>query len=128
MNLKMLWEEIKMKNQELNRMIPIYFPNLESKYLEEINWQEGDDTGSHIIYGDVLTPYIVQCIENENKNEIKKIFNFIEELLNLNDEYAEEVVTLSIFESILYLFENHKEVINMVGKKSTKILDELYKF
>ncbi|MCL2610520.1 MAG: hypothetical protein FWE02_02470 [Defluviitaleaceae bacterium] len=117
-----------MENKKLNRMIPIHFPNLESTYFEEISWQEGENTGSHVIYGDVLTPYIVECIENKNENEIKKIFDFIEEILSFNDKYAEEVVTLSIFESILYLFDNNRYILDIIGQKSEEILNELYKF
>lgn len=37
-------------------------------------WQEGDETGAHTVYGDVFTPYIVNCIENNNQKEIEKKF------------------------------------------------------
>ena len=51
-----------MNSIELNKLLIEKFPNLIDDYCDEVGWQEGDETGSHIVYGDVFTPYIVKCI------------------------------------------------------------------
>jgi hypothetical protein len=38
-----------MTPRELNLKLLAAFPELERAYREETSWQEGDDTGSHVI-------------------------------------------------------------------------------
>lgn len=48
------------------------------------------------MYADVFVPFIkAQAADNAEP------FDFIEELLGLNDEYADEVAALSVIESLL---------------------------
>lgn len=77
-----------MTSAELNKMMVTHFPNLKEKYLDEVSWQEGDDTGSHTVYGDVLTPYLIDKIIKKDENEVKKIFSFLEGILKLEDIYS----------------------------------------
>lgn len=83
-----------MKSDELNKKLIERLPNLHKKYDDEVSWQEGASTGYHTVYGDVLTPYLVECILQNDKQEINNIFSFLEDLLSLNDEYANEVISL----------------------------------
>ena len=114
-----------LKNEELNKKLTEYFPKLQKKYDDEVSWQEGDSTGSHVVFGDVLTPYLVECIVQDNKPEISSIFNFLEDLLCLNDEYVEEVISLSVIESIAYLFTERTYLVELLGKHLEQILKEI---
>ena len=55
--------------KQLNQLLISKFPELEKEYHEEVDWQEGDETGSHVVYGDVLTPYIEKIIIQQNNAE-----------------------------------------------------------
>ncbi len=90
-----------MDAKQLNQLLINRFPELEKKYYKEVNWQEGDETGSHIVYGDVFAPYIEENIAVNNQEKLKKIFNFIEEVLLKKDGYAEEVIMFSVLERLL---------------------------
>ena len=114
-----------MISAELNKMLIESLPCLLEKYLDEVNWQEGDDTGSHTVYGDVLTPYLIDCIENDNEQEYTAIFHYLEKLLELNDEYAEEVVYLSVFESISYIFKERSYLKLHLGEKCKKAIERV---
>jgi len=116
-----------MKSEYLNLMLIENFPNLKRKYLDEISWQEGNSTGSHTIYGDVLTPYLVECIIGDNTNEIKKIFDFLEKILEMKDLYSDEVISYSVIESIVYLFKGRDFLLLYLGNNTKKVLDELTK-
>lgn len=70
-----------MTSKELNKLSIETFPELNDSYVEEVQWQEGDDTGSHTVYGDIFTPYVIICIENNKQEEIRKIFSYVEFLL-----------------------------------------------
>lgn len=109
-----------MNSNQLNKLLISNFPFLQEKYEDETSWQEGDNTGSHIVYSDVFVPYIVSCIENSEKGKLEEIFNFIEKLLHFNDEYAENVVTVSILENLL-CFKNSINI--LLGEKSRKIFN-----
>lgn len=114
-----------MTSKELNKLLIKTFPDLISSYKEEVEWQEGDNTGSHTVYGDVFTPYIINCIENNQQQKIEKIFLFIESLLNKEDPYTDEVIAFSVLESIEFLLKENKNLQNKLGEKTSKILDEL---
>ena len=102
---------------DLNKMLICKFPHLQEKYLEEVSWQEGDATGSHIVYGDILTPYLKECILKEYEHEVQSVFDFLEGLLELENEYVENVVFCSVLESIAYLFKEKSFLIAFLGKR-----------
>lgn len=105
-----------MMEEKLNLLLIERFPILEEKYKEEVSWQEGDATGSHTVYGDVFNPFARDFISNRNDEMVKKIFEFIEELLALNNEYAEELVVTTILEGILESEDDKKYALKFAGK------------
>lgn len=54
-----------MTNKELNLKLINDFPDLYEVYKSETEWQEGDNTGSHTVYGDVLAPYFEDCVSKK---------------------------------------------------------------
>lgn len=121
----MHWEVNKLNNYELNKLLVKMYPNLSEKYKDEVDWQEGDYTGSHTVYGDVFTPYLISCIAKNESVEIRKAFMYVETLLETENLYVEEVIAFSVLESILYLFKEKKELYDLLGKKTKKIVKEL---
>lgn len=116
-----------MTSNELNKLLIKSFPKLKNAYDEEVGWQEGDDTGSHTVYGDILTPYLNKCLNEKNEKEIKKIFSFIESVLELQDNYSDEVITFSVLEGIVYQYQNSVLLNKHVGKLTKKIIKEIRK-
>ncbi len=114
-----------MTSEELNKLLVKHFPHLMGKYLEEVSWQEGDSTGSHTVYGDVLTPYFVECISKDDRHEMVVILNFLEQILRLNDKYAEEVVAFSVLESTAYLFREQPYLLTFLGENTARVLNEI---
>ncbi|MBO0453176.1 DUF7674 family protein [Candidatus Enterococcus murrayae] len=113
-----------MTSKELNLLLIKTFPNLNNAYEQEVSWQEGNRTGSHTVYGDVLTPYVISCIENNNQKEIKKIFTYIDFLLSKKDSYIEEVITFSVLESIEYLLNQNRGFLSVMGKETKRVVKE----
>ena len=114
-----------MTSRELNGMLIQWVPEISESYEKEVEWQEGDETGSHIIFGDVLVPHIIKLVDDHEYESLKKIFEFIEHLLLLNDEYAEEVAVLSVIESLYYRLENFSEVYLPVKEKTKLFFERL---
>lgn len=107
-------------NKKMNLELISRFPELKEKYIEEKKWQEGDNTGSHIIYGDVFTPFIEKCIQEKDNKQLSRICEFIEELLCKNVEYFSNVICLSVLERIMDNQYN-LEYFNNFAKEKTKM-------
>lgn len=91
-----------MTSKDLNLALIKAFPEIQHKYSEETTWQDGDETGSHIVFEDVFVPYIRKQICIQNTSKLEQIFEYIESLLNLNDAYIEEVIAFSVIEPLVY--------------------------
>ena len=104
-----------MTSKQLNQKLIELLPDIKDLYNEEVCWQEGDDTGSHVVFGDVLTKFI---LESEDADIIQKCFDVIENILDLNDTYADEVITLSVLERLLYEDTNFEKFMKSKTKKN----------
>lgn len=91
-----------MTSKELNLKLIESFPEIKDVYYEETSWQDGDETGSHVVYADIFVPYIKAQISDGKEQAVDSVFHYIEKLLELNDEYANEVIALSVLESLLF--------------------------
>lgn len=109
-----------MTSKELNKLLVIHLPELKKDYENEIAWQDGDDTGSHVVYGDVLYPYMVHLVSTKNNIELKKVFNFIETILSCDDSYASEVISLSLLEGLDCILYETPEIVEILGPNTKK--------
>ena len=114
-----------MEKKQLNTLLISTFPELEKEYYEEVDWQEGDETGSHIVYGDVLAPYIEKNIMQQNDAEIKTVFAFVEKILLRNETYSDEVIMFSVLERLLSDKEKFEYCKKHFGKCTEKIIKEM---
>ncbi|MCQ2796729.1 MAG: hypothetical protein MJ213_05495 [Bacilli bacterium] len=89
-----------MSPKELNTKLLEKFPELNDKFNEQTSWQEGISTGSIVVFEDVFMPFIINAVEKNLTDSIKNIFEFVEELISSNDEYAKNVVEVAIIENI----------------------------
>jgi hypothetical protein len=112
-----------MTPKELNLKLVGAFPELGLAYREQTNWQEGDDTGSHVVYGDVLVPAMKARLSTGQYASLKKHFDFLEELLASGDEYAADVVASTVIESIAFDGDYEAGFMNMLGTETKTIWD-----
>lgn len=112
-------------SKELNESLIRSFPSLLTRYNEEVEWQEGDDTGSHIVFGDVLVPYIKACIAEERRQELVAVFRYMETLLQQRDKYVDEVVAFSVLEGLIDQMKHKPEVLSLLGPEAQTLLSEL---
>ncbi len=114
-----------MEAKQLNQLLINKFPELEKEYHEEVDWQEGDETGSHVVYGDVFTPYIEKIIIQQNDTEIQRVFVFIEEILARNEKYSDEVIMFSVLERLMLDKEQFQSCKKYFGKCTEKTIREM---
>ena len=107
-----------MSSKELNLKLIEFLPEIKEMYEAEVSWQEGDETGSHIVFSDVFVPYVLDNLSNDVIT--KKNFKVIETILELHDDYADEVITLSVLENLFYeqsYIDKIKEYLGVLSKK-----------
>jgi len=112
-----------MKPIELNQKLISAFPELTEAYHEQVDWQEGDDTGSHVVYGDVLFPVMRAYLEGECYSIVQKYFDFLEALLVTGDDYATDIITTTVIESLFFDTLDATRVRPLLGKKTRGIWD-----
>ncbi len=122
----MLFRENKMTSKELNLKLLEKIPKIKELYEAEVSWQEGNETGSHIVFEDVLVPFIKEQLKNGNEVMLREVFVFIEELLIQKDEYASEVVEFSVIESLTFDEEiKSREYMKYLGANTARIVAEI---
>ncbi|MDR2733521.1 MAG: hypothetical protein LBC99_02615 [Spirochaetota bacterium] len=112
-----------MTSKSLNLKLVAAFPELEQAYREQTEWQEGDETGSHVVYEDVLVPVMRMLIKSGNYQNVQKYTDFLEELLALDDEYAANVIAVSVIENIFFDNIDKKAFKALLGQKCSAIWD-----
>lgn len=121
--------DAKMNSKDLNNMLINEFPELNKEIMDEISWQEGLYTGSHVVYGDVLVPYLRKCIDSQNEIKVIQILNFLEKILKYNEKYSGEVITLSVLEALYFEYPDCELLNKNYGencRKELKALDVFY--
>ena len=114
-----------MNAKQLNRLLVDNFPELEGRYHDEVDWQEGDNTGSHVVYGDVFSPYIETLIVEKIYIELEKVFAFIESIVELDDNYCNEVIIFSVLERLVADEKSLLICKQYFGKRTKMLFDEL---
>lgn len=115
-----------MKSTQLNQLLISRFPELKQKYYDEVIWQEGDETGSHVVFGDVFSPYIEKSLIENKVAELEKIFEFIEEVLSKHEEYSDEVILFSVLERLICNKEQFEKCKKYFGKRTYEIVKEIF--
>ena len=71
-----------MTSSELNLKLTTSFPEIQDLYREETSWQDGDETGSHVVYADVFVPFIKGQMLAQNESMLVKIWLVLSNLWN----------------------------------------------
>lgn len=117
-----------MNKKDYNLALIERFPELIKAYHSEVDWQEGDETGCHVVYADVLLKYMERLTDARDMRKLGQIFDFLEELLQEKDLYFDEVVSFSILEGYADAGENPKLLMPLMGERTRSLLQELLDF
>ncbi len=88
------------KYHEMGEKLGEHFPELRSKYVAMMeDWRIEGKPGQHVIYSEVLNPYIDKLLEEKrSKKKLEEIFYFLERLSNNKEERIQEVVVVTVLE------------------------------
>lgn len=112
--------------KELNEKLLVNFPELEKSFEEETSWQEGMETGSTVVYEDVFVPFVEEAIEKGDDKAISRIFGFIEELAQVDDEYTRQLLMICIFDNLVF-FDDELHYEKWLGPNSLALFKQSQK-
>lgn len=115
--------------EKLGEKLPEAVPELAKKYDEMLKDWAPERPGAHVIYGDLLNPYLLSLLEvGEQDDQVRRIFRFIERLAGDPDPRVREVVQVTICER---LGDNPKALDaakSYMGDHTRRLSDEIEKF
>jgi hypothetical protein len=76
-------------------------PELILEYNKEIEWWGCDSPTYYNIIGDVLNPFLINLLKNnENEELIQKVFIFLEMMANSKDDEVVNVLMVTVLEEL----------------------------
>lgn len=104
-------------------------PHLRKQYVDELEWWGSEKPGPHIIYGDLLTPYLINLLQGgRHKDELSRVFAFLEDLAGHDDIKVQEVVAFSVIEGLLSHEALLQEAQRYMGPRLLQFVDEVREF
>ena len=83
----------------INNQFMLRFPEFELFFEEQFKLWGAHDIPAHCFLGDILNEYVSGLLrENNNKQQIEKIFNFYEELACSNDLEVRNLLQVTLLE------------------------------
>ena len=86
--------------ESVSELLVSRLPELSGPYRELLEWWGDEKPGPHVVYEDVLCPYIDELLQSEDKDALGRVFALIEQLSRSSDARVRDVVTASICEHI----------------------------
>ncbi len=76
-------------------------PELRPAYGEELKLWLPDKPGPHVVYGNLLTPYLIELLEqNTDTATLRRVFSFLEQLAASSDRHVKDVAGASVLEGV----------------------------
>ena len=76
-------------------------PELRAAYDEERRQWGDEPPGPHVIFGDLLNPYLLTLLHTgQQKVKLRQIFAFLEELAQHEDIHIQELVAVTVCERL----------------------------
>ena len=87
---------------QLGAMLVREMPELGNLYGRELEWWGEETPGPHVVYGDVLTPYIIQLLESgEDAEAIKRAFGLLERLIADRDVEIQAGAVVTVLDRLV---------------------------
>ncbi|WP_044478300.1 DUF7674 family protein [Paenibacillus antibioticophila] len=112
-------------NNVVQKMLKV-IPEVTPLYEKELEWW--DEILPHIVFGDVVNPYIIRLLREGNDEQIaKNVFNFLEQMAICSDEKVHEILAVTVLEQLGDDPTILEEARRYMGNETKKISDEVEK-
>ena len=117
------------KYEDLSDKLMEVVPELRPAYEKELAWWGDDQPGQHVVYGDVLNPYLISLLESgDNPETLRRIFDLLEKMANHPDVLVQQVVAVTVCEQLTDREEWITEAWPYMGSKTRELAKEVADF
>jgi hypothetical protein len=111
--------------ENMGQRLAEILPELAQNYGEALK-DFGPDVGQHVIYGQVLNPYLRTLLkERRDTDRVRAVFEFLEQLAAHEDWRVQNVVSVTVLESFVCEEEVVKVAKEFMGPNLLRLLGEL---
>jgi hypothetical protein len=104
-------------------------PELRARYAEELRVWGDELPGPHIIFGDVLNPYLIELLDAHHATEqLQKVFEFLEILAHHDDVHVQELVAVTVCERLGDCRELLQKARKFMGPRTRQFSKEVEDF
>jgi hypothetical protein len=102
------------------------FPELASRYEEDKDYLEGLQ---YLVFEIIFTQHLIKLLKSESeKDQVIKMFNFIEKMSTCKDEKVKDIAGVSILESLIIERKSIKNLQSYLGEETKEEFCRLLKF
>lgn len=109
-----------MKNEFVLKLLIEKFPNLQKELLD----YDENPIFLHLVFGDVINPYIEKCIQLKKDAELVRVFSVIDDLLPNSDIYFQEVILFTVLERLVDNKSNWAYIQRFLGNHTKQLMNE----
>lgn len=109
-----------MENEIILKLLIDKFPSLQNELLD----YDENPVLLHLVFGDVINPYIEKCILLKKDTELIRIFSIIDGLLLDSNIYFQEVILFTVLERLMDNKSNWAYIQRFLGNQTKQLMDE----
>lgn len=85
----------------VNELLVAHLPALRTRYDELLKWWGDEKPGPHVVYGDLLNPFLEHAARTDDGATLTRIFELVEILAECKDARVRDVVNATICDYIV---------------------------
>lgn len=105
-----------------------FLPELHEAYQSHINWWGSQLPGPHVVYGDILNPYIDELLRAKDETTLRRVFDFIERLSLSDDKRVQDLVAVTVCEHLGNDNQRLRDAIRYMGDATLKHCHDVESF
>jgi hypothetical protein len=102
-----------------------FVPELRDAYQLELKWWGSETPGPHVVFEDILNPYIDRLLAADDEHALRRVFAFIEILSTATDTRLQDLVAVAVCEHLGGDVARLDSVRRFVGPATLKILNKV---
>jgi hypothetical protein len=111
--------------ERASEQLVLHIPELRDAYRRELEWWGSEAPGAHVVYDEVLIPYISALLTSGEDQTLKRVFEFIERLATAADTRLRDLVAVTICEPLLADRAGLDQARRYMGKETRRILKKV---
>lgn len=118
---------MELKYSNIAQRLAEVIPELRSEIEELRAWWGDEEPGPHVVFGDVLYPFLVSLLDSTtDKDEVlTRIFSLLEDMAASPDVHVQEVVAFSICEHLLGNTRRMERSHAFLGENTAKLCHDV---